>query len=80
MPDCTVLPVLVSLMVRVPNHARALEWGGRVLSPPADYPYGERQYTVEDFGGHRWTFSQSIADLRPEHWGGVSGPGMERDG
>jgi hypothetical protein len=38
--------------------------------------YGERQYTCEDPGGHRWTFSQSIADLEPEEWGGTSGPGM----
>ena len=69
-----------SLLVRVENvdahHARVLEWGGRILSVPADYPYGERQYTVEDFAGHRWTFSQSIADLLPEDWGGTSGPGM----
>ena len=73
-----------SLQVRVANvdahHARAREWGGRVLSVPADYPYGERQYTVEDFAGHRWTFSQSIADVLPEDWGGTSGPGMLGDG
>ena len=72
-----------SLMVRVEDvdaHcARATGWGARVLSAPADYPYGERQYTAEDFAGHRWTFSQSIADLEPEEWGGVSGPAM-RDG
>ena len=71
-----------SMMVRVDNvdahHAVALLWGARILSPPADYPYGERQYTVEDPGGHRWTFSQSIADLAPEEWGGTSGPGMTR--
>ena len=71
-----------SMMVRVDNvdahHAVALLWGARILSPPADYPYGERQYTVEDPGGHRWTFSQSIADLAPEEWGGTSGPGMAR--
>jgi uncharacterized glyoxalase superfamily protein PhnB len=70
-----------SLMVRVDDvnahFARASEWGARILSPPADYPYGERQYTAEDYAGHRWTFSQSIADLAPEEWGGVSGPGME---
>ena len=69
-----------SLMVRVSNvdshHARAREWGASILTEPADYPYGERQYTAEDFGGHRWTFSQSIADLLPEDWGGNSGPAM----
>ena len=38
--------------------------------PPTDFPYGERQYSVEDPGGHRWTFSQSIADVDPRTWGG----------
>jgi hypothetical protein len=32
-------------------------------------PFVERQYTVEDSRGHRWTFSQSIADVAPEAWG-----------
>jgi uncharacterized glyoxalase superfamily protein PhnB len=34
------------------------------------YPFGERQYTVDDPGGHRWTFTQSVADVAPEEWGG----------
>ena len=42
-----------------------------VVSPPTDYGYGERQYTAEDPGGHRWTFSQSIADVDPTEWGGI---------
>jgi hypothetical protein len=37
-----------------------------------DFPYGERQYSVEDLAGHRWTFTQAIADLAPEDWGGTS--------
>jgi uncharacterized glyoxalase superfamily protein PhnB len=48
---------------------RAIQFGGRVVSPPADMPFGERQYSVEDPGGHRWTFSQHIADVAPEDWG-----------
>jgi uncharacterized glyoxalase superfamily protein PhnB len=51
------------------HHARAGERGARILGPPADYPYGERQYTAQDPGGHRWTFSQSIADVPLEDWG-----------
>jgi uncharacterized glyoxalase superfamily protein PhnB len=66
-----------SVMVRVEDidrhYARAKERGARVLRPPADYPYGERQYSVEDFAGHRWHFSQSIADIDPEMWGGTPG-------
>jgi uncharacterized glyoxalase superfamily protein PhnB len=65
-----------SVMVRVDDidahHARAGERGARILGPPTDYPYGERQYTAEDPGGHRWTFSQTIADVAPEEWGGTS--------
>ena len=49
------------------EHAR--QSGARILKSPADMPFGERQYTVEDLGGHRWTFSQSIADIVPEQWG-----------
>jgi uncharacterized glyoxalase superfamily protein PhnB len=52
---------------------RAIQHGAKVLRAPADYPYGERQATVEDFAGHRWTFSQSIADVDPRDWGGTPG-------
>ena len=64
-----------SVMVRVEsvdNHyEHAKESGARIVSPPTDYPYGERQYTAEDVGGHRWTFSQTIADIDPASWGGT---------
>jgi uncharacterized glyoxalase superfamily protein PhnB len=64
-----------SVMVRIDDvdrhHALARTRGARILHPPADYPYGERQYTAEDIAGHRWTFSQSIADVAPEDWGGT---------
>ena len=53
------------------EHAR--QRGARILKEPTDMPFGERQYTAEDPGGHRWTFSQSIADVAPEEWGGMSG-------
>lgn len=65
-----------SVMVRVENAdshcARARQHGATILKPPTDYPYGERQYNAQDFAGHRWTFSQSIADVAPEQWGGTS--------
>ena len=63
-----------SVFVRVEDadahHARAAGAGALVVSEPADYPYGERQYTVQDPAGHRWTFSQSVADVDPASWGG----------
>jgi predicted enzyme related to lactoylglutathione lyase len=67
-----------AVMVRVADAdshcARARGAGARVIDGPRDFPYGERQYSAVDTGGHRWTFSQSIADRAPEEWGGTSGP------
>jgi uncharacterized glyoxalase superfamily protein PhnB len=64
-----------SVMVRVADvnehYERAKQSGATIVNPPANYPYGERQYTAEDIGGHRWTFSQTIADVDPETWGGI---------
>jgi uncharacterized glyoxalase superfamily protein PhnB len=64
-----------TLLVRVDDAdahcAQAERHGARILSPPTDFPYGERQYNAEDIGGHRWTFSQSIADVDPASWGGT---------
>lgn len=64
-----------AVMVQVPDvdghHAQALACGAKIARPPTDYPYGERQYAVEDIGGHRWVFSQSIADVDPSDWGGT---------
>jgi uncharacterized glyoxalase superfamily protein PhnB len=65
-----------STMVRVDDaHAhceRAREHGARIVAEPTDFPYGERQYTAEDLAGHQWTFSQTIADVAPEDWGGIT--------
>ena len=64
------------VMVRVEDadahHERAAANGASIVSQPTDYPYGERQYTAEDPAGHRWTFSQSIADVDPADWGGTA--------
>jgi uncharacterized glyoxalase superfamily protein PhnB len=65
-----------SVMVRVDDarahYERAREHGARIVEEPTDFPYGERQYTVEDLAGHQWTFSQTIADVAPEDWGGIT--------
>jgi uncharacterized glyoxalase superfamily protein PhnB len=65
------------VMVRVEDvdahHAHAQERGVRILDELADFPYGERQYVAEDLSRHRWTFSQTIADVAPEDWGGQAG-------
>jgi uncharacterized glyoxalase superfamily protein PhnB len=65
-----------SVMVRVEDvnaHAeRARAHGARIVAEPTDFQYGERQYTAEDLAGHQWTFSETIADIAPEDWGGIS--------
>jgi len=53
------------------HYERAQKLGCRIIAPPRDQPFGERQYTAEDIGGHRWTFSQSVADVPLEAWGAV---------
>lgn len=66
-----------SVIVRVADVDSHYEYarsnGAKILRPPNNYPYGERQYNVEDFAGHRWCFSQSIADVDPRDWGGTPG-------
>jgi uncharacterized glyoxalase superfamily protein PhnB len=52
--------------------ARAIEHGATLVRDVAEYPYGERQCTVADPEGHRWSFTQTIADVAPEEWGGAS--------
>jgi len=62
------------VMVRIADvnahyeHSRAN--GAEILQPPVDHVYGERQYEVKDIGGHRWSFSQTLADADPAEWGG----------
>jgi uncharacterized glyoxalase superfamily protein PhnB len=72
-----------SVMVRVDDvdaHCeRARAHGACILIEPTDFDYGERQYAAEDPAGHHWTFSETIADVAPEAWGGTlvtrDGPG-----
>jgi uncharacterized glyoxalase superfamily protein PhnB len=65
-----------SVVVRVEDarahceHARA--HGARILKEPTDFQYGERQYTAEDPWGHRFTFSETLRDVEPEEWGGIT--------
>lgn len=49
---------------------RARQHGARILMEPKDFEYGERQYQAEDPAGHQWTFSETLADVDPEEWGG----------
>jgi uncharacterized glyoxalase superfamily protein PhnB len=48
---------------------RARAHGARVLEPPTDREYGERDCTVEDVAGHRWQFAETVRDVAPEDFG-----------
>jgi uncharacterized glyoxalase superfamily protein PhnB len=66
--------VTSSVVVRVDDakaHCeRARAHGARIEMEPTDFEYGERQYTAIDFAAHRWTFSETLADVDPADWGG----------
>lgn len=49
---------------------RARGHGARIRMEPTDFEYGERQYEAEDPTGHVWLFSETLADVAPEQWGG----------
>jgi len=51
------------------HFATAKAAGATILKAPEDMPFGVRQYTAKDVGGHWWTFSQNIRDVPPKEWG-----------
>jgi uncharacterized glyoxalase superfamily protein PhnB len=70
------LGVGCSVTVRVENidaHCiRARDHGARITQDPVTHMYGERQYNAVDFAGYSWTFSESVADVHPQDWGGTA--------
>jgi uncharacterized glyoxalase superfamily protein PhnB len=48
---------------------RARAAGAKVLEPPVDREYGERECTIEDLAGHRWQFTETLRDIAPEEYG-----------
>lgn len=66
-----------AVMVRVDDvdrhYDRARAAGATILNAPESHPYGERQYSAVDLGGHLWTFSQTIADFDPRAFGATIG-------
>ena len=45
-----------------------------ILKEPQDMPFGVRQYTAKDIGGHWRTFSENIRDVDPAEWGAKVAP------
>lgn len=65
-----------SVLIRVEDvdsHCKtARDHGAKITQEPTTHSFGERQYNAEDFAGHTWTFSQSLADVHPDEWGGIA--------
>ena len=64
------------IKLRVPDvdaaFARARDHGAQVLQEPRTFEYGERSGVVADLAGHRWELTQTVRDVEPEQWGGVT--------
>jgi uncharacterized glyoxalase superfamily protein PhnB len=62
--------------VRVPDvdaaFARARDRGARIVEELTTWEYGERSGVLEDIGGHRWELTQTVRDVAPEEWGGIT--------
>jgi uncharacterized glyoxalase superfamily protein PhnB len=73
-PSGGVVTQLIKLRVEDVDaaFARARDAGAHVLQEPETYEYGERSCVVEDPAGHRWELTQSVRDVEPEEWGGVT--------
>jgi uncharacterized glyoxalase superfamily protein PhnB len=44
------------------HHAHAVEQGAEIVNPPADQPYGYREYTARDPEGGLWSFMKPLDD------------------
>jgi uncharacterized glyoxalase superfamily protein PhnB len=69
-PDESSAAVVVRVEDARAHCERARANGATIRMEPTDFEYGERQYHAEDLAGHRWTFSETLADVAPETWGG----------
>ena len=67
-PGSAAHSVLVRVTDAQSHFERSRDAGARILMEPTDFEYGERQYGAEDPFGHRWTFSETVADVDPAQW------------
>ena len=57
------------VMLKVADVASVIEAAlareGRLVDPPHDWEYGERQATIDDPFGHQWVLNQTLTDIAP---------------
>jgi uncharacterized glyoxalase superfamily protein PhnB len=77
-PASGTIDMAHSVLVRLENidehYRNVVSKGVRIVRPIKSYPFGERQYTAQDFEGHVWTFSQTLEDVDPASYGGILSP------
>jgi PhnB protein len=49
--------------------AKAIQYGGSVIDPATDQPWGLRQAIISDPEGYLWEPSRHLRDVPPECWG-----------
>jgi uncharacterized glyoxalase superfamily protein PhnB len=52
--------------------AVAVARGAQLVDEIHDWEYGERQAAIDDPFGHQWVLNQTLTDVAPEQWGGVT--------
>ena len=64
------------VMLKVEDVASVVEAavarGAMLVDPQHDWEYGERQAAIDDPFGHQWVLNQTLIDVAPEEWGGLS--------
>lgn len=73
-PTGDAVPHVIKLKVEDVDAAfeRARAAGAVVVMDPVTFEYGERTAEVADPAGHRWEITQTVEDVEPETWGGVT--------
>ena len=73
-PSAGVVTQLIKVRVRDvdASFARARDFGAGVLEEPRTWEYGKRSCLLEDLAGHRWELTQTVRDVEPEEWGGIT--------
>lgn len=70
-PQQGIVPHVIRVRVEdvEAQYEQARSHGARVLEPPTNREYGERDCTIEDIAGHRWQFCETVRDVAPEEYG-----------
>ena len=69
-PDTTNISIMIRILDINTFYNRIKQSEVNIINELTDYPFGESQFTIKDYNGYVWTFSETISDQEPESWGG----------